>query len=407
MATRVVTGKVDELEGELSALISHVQQEKERVSSNFQQLHALLTVKEQSLLQEMDEVVIRARHELAEKRELLKELFNAREGLERDLSKNKLKGVLEKNLRTLEDKIGDELSSVLSVGWVELEWKREQLEHSINEVCKVVTLRPFKSEDYSLKLRPIWSREGTEHGEIQDPMQIAIDNKTHNIFVADFSANRIQVFSEEGSHLYKIPSAEAPIGIALTEEYIFVSSSNTLSKIKRSNNKSVKSVKTEKSVCGIDIDKNINIYGCEDENKSVIVYQNNLKFLKRINLNTSQIKPNTQTHSIKLYKDNMYIMFGGDSPPFNLQIFSLEGELVRCLIPESEIGLSYFFSIDQLGNLIVADWGRNQIKIFSNRGELIHTINNEEFNFPTGIAINKNNRIIVAQRNKECSLLTF
>ena len=407
MATRVVTGKVDELEGELSALISHVQQEKERVSSNFQQLHALLTVKEQSLLQEMDEVVIRARHELAEKRELLKELFNAREGLERDLSKNKLKGVLEKNLRTLEDKIGDELSSVLSVGWVELEWKREQLEHSISEVCKVVTLRPFKSEDYSLKLRPIWSREGTEHGEIKDPMQIAIDNKTHNIFVADFSANRIQVFSEEGSHLYKIPSAEAPIGIALTEEYIFVSSSNTLSKIKRSNNKSVKSVKTEKSVCGIDINKNINIYGCEDENKSVIVYQNNLKFLKRINLITSQIKPNTQTHSIKLYKDNMYIMFGGDSPPFNLQIFSLEGELVRCLIPESEIGLSYFFSIDQLGNLIVADWGRNQIKIFSNRGELIHTINNEEFNFPTGIAINKNNRIIVAQRNKECSLLTF
>ena len=62
-----------------------MQQEKERVSSNFQQLHALLTVKEQSLLQEMDEVVIRARHELAEKRELLKELFNAREGLERDL----------------------------------------------------------------------------------------------------------------------------------------------------------------------------------------------------------------------------------------------------------------------------------------------------------------------------------
>ena len=115
----------------------------------------------------MDEVVIRARHELAEKRELLKELFNAREGLERDLSKNKLKGVLEKNLCTLEDKIGDELSSVLSVGWVELEWKREQLEHSINEVCKVVTLRPFESEDYSLKLRPVWSREGTEHGEIK------------------------------------------------------------------------------------------------------------------------------------------------------------------------------------------------------------------------------------------------
>ena len=72
----------------------------------------------------------------------------------------------------------------------------------------------------------------------------------------------------------------------------------------------------------------------------------------------------------------MYVMFGR-SPPFNLQIFSLEGELVRCLIPRSEIRWSYFFSIDRLVNVIVADWSENRIKIFNKEGELLHTINSE------------------------------
>ena len=399
---------------ELADLIIHVQREKERVSSNFQQLHVLLAAREHTLLQEMDKVVVRARQELAEKREVLKELDTAREGLERDLTKNILRDVLDKNLLTLEDKIGEELSRGVSVGWLELDWKKEQLEQSVIEVCKVVTLkeRPFRSEHYSLNRRPVWSQEGTGPGEIKRPFQIAIDNTTQNIFVADEGANRIQVFNEEGNHLYQIPTPEYPIGIALTEEYIFVSTQDQLLKIRKSNNKSVKSVQTEKRVWGIDIDRNTNIYGCENANKSVIVFDNNLKFLKRIKLETSQIKSNTQTHSIKLYKDSMYVMFG-DFLPFHLQIFSLEGELVRCLIPTSEIGWSYFFSIDRLGNIIVADWWDNRIKIFDKEGELIHTIDSDmlpgdqEFCSPHGVAINKKNRIIVAQGNKECSLIAL
>ena len=418
MATRVVAGgdllSVDELERELAALISHVQREKERVSSNFQQLYVLLAAREHTLLQEMDEVVVRARQELADKREVLKELDTARESLERDLTENKLREVLEKNLLTLEDKIGEELSRGVSVGWLELDWKKEQLEQSVTEVCKVVTLkeRPFRSEDYSLKLRPVWSREGTGPGEIKFPMQIAIDDSTQNIFVADNGANRVQVFDEEGNYLYKIPTAVCPIGIALTEEYIFVSTPGQLLKIRKSNNKSVKSVRTEEILWGIDIDRNMNIYVCEFDNKSVIVLDNNLKFLKKIKLETSQIKSNTNTHSIKLYKDSMYVMFG-NSPPFPLQIFSLEGELVRCLIPTSDIEWSFFFSIDQFGNIIAADWDRKQIKIFNKEGELIHTIDSDmlpgdqEFLYPRGIAINKKNRIIIAHENKECNLLAF
>ena len=108
-------------------------------------------------------------------------------------------------------------------------------------------------------------------------------------------------------------------------------------------------------------------------------------------------------------------MFGNmySPPPFYIQIFTLEGELVRCLIKQSEIRKSYFFSIDQLGNIIVTDYYGNQIKIFSKEGEVLHTITSDmlpgdqKFYYPTGVAIYRQNRIIVANLDYKCNLLAF
>ena len=144
------------------------------------------------------------------------------------------------------------------------------------------------------------------------------------------------------------------------------------------------------------------------------MFDKDLKFLKRIKLNSTQVTSDTHTYSIKLFDDNMYVMFGNmfSPPPFQLQIFTLEGELVRCLIKQSEILRSYF-SIDKLGNIIVTDIIGNQIKIFSKEGEVLHTITSDmlpgdqKFNFPNGVAIDRQNRIIVANRVYKCNLLAF
>ena len=107
-------------------------------------------------------------------------------------------------------------------------------------------------------------------------------------------------------------------------------------------------------------------------------------------------------------------MFGECVPlPFPLQIFNLEGELVKCLIKENEIRHSSFFSIDRLGNVIVTDSWENQIKIFSKEGDVLHTITSamlpgdQKFDYPQGVAIDKQNRIIVAHCNIKCNLLAF
>ena len=408
---------VDELERKLIDLSEQVELKKEEVRSNFQQLHDLLVVRETFLLREMDEIVIRVRQEITEKRTKLQQLHTAREGLERDLTHNKFKKLLEKNLRAIEDEIGEDVARGVNVGWMVLDWKIEQLEQSVIEVCKVVTLkeRPLTRIDYSARKCPVWSHDGIVSDDISNPQQLAIDDKTQNIFVTDYSAERIQVFDVEGNHLYQISTPPEPVGITLSDEYIFVSTRDKLVKIEKSNNQSIKSVKTKHRVWGIDTNNDTDIYGCELYNQSIVVFDKNLKFLKGIKLKTTQVTSSTYTRSIKLYEDKMYVMFDGwsSSLPFPLQIFNLEGELVKCLIKQNEISGSDFFSIDRLGNIIVTDWRKHQIKIFSKEGDVLHTITSamlpgdQKFSYPQGVAIDKQNRIIVAHQNKKCNLLAF
>ena len=261
----------------------------------------------------------------------------------------------------------------------------------------------------------MWSHDGTGSCQIIEPSQLVIDVSTQNIFVADSWDNRIQVFNPEGNHLYEISTPPNPIGIALTDNFIFVSTNNNiLLKIEKSSNKYIKSVQSENDVFGIESSKNSDIYVCEYSNQSIVVFDEYLKFQKRIKLHSTHLNPNTYTYNMKLHEDNMYVMFGHpSSPPFHLQIFTLEGELVRSLIKQSEIRYSYFFSIDQLGNIIVADWKGNQIKIFSKEGEVLHTIANNmlpgdwKIRSPLGVAVDQQNRIILAHCDQKCNLLAF
>ena len=413
MATRVVAVEVtgiEEMEGRLIELVEQVEREKEKTRDTFQQLHSLLLIREGALLRELDEVVVEARQEFKEKREVLQELQTTKESAERELTKNKLKELLQKNLRNIEDEILEELSRPLNVTWVEVEWKREQLEQSIIKVSNVVKMKekPFSNEDYSLKLRPVWYHQGT--GIIENPNQLAIDTLSGNIFVADCNTWNIQVFDNAGHYLYRIRTPPGPIGLCLSDEFTFVTTyQQKLVKIQISNKKTIKSVVTENEVYGMDISSNI--YVCEINNKSVSMFDKELNFLKRIPLMSPHFTPDTVTYSIRLYENTTYVMFGESD--YCLQVFSQDGQLIRGVLRCSDIKESYFFSLDGFGNIIVADYSEHRIKIFSNSGNLIHTISNDtltkdqKLSGPKGISVDKQSNIVVAHHNWECSLIAF
>ena len=184
--------------------------------------------------------------------------------------------------------------------------------------------RPFRTEDYSLKLRPVWYHEGAGSSVIVAPEQLAIDTKSGNIFVTEYGTKKIQVFDNAGHYLYHIPTPPEPIGLCLSDEFIFIATDERkLVKIQMSNKTTVKSVVTEHRVWSLDISSNI--YGCELFNKSVSVFDKNLNFLKRIPLKSPHFTFGTQTYSIKLYENNMYVMFSGSG--YRLQVFSQDGQL--------------------------------------------------------------------------------
>ena len=70
--------------------------------------------------------------------------------------------------------------------------------------------------------------------------------------------------------------------------------------------------------------------------------------------------------------------------------------MIRSVIQSSDIQYS-FFSLDQTGNIIVADYEGHRIKIFSNSGHLIHTISNynitedQKLYHLTGLSVDKQN----------------
>ena len=411
VAVREVTG-IEEMERRLVELVEQVEREKEKTRDTFQQLHSLLIVREGALLRELDEVVIEARQELKDKKKTFEVLRAAKESTERDLNMNLLKELQKQNLKNIEDKIREEVSKQLNVTLVEVEWKREQLEQSIVEVSKVVKMkdRPFRTEDYSLKLRPVWYHEGTGSSVIYSPYQLTIHTKTGNIFVADCDIKKIQVFDNAGHYLYHIPTPPYPIGLCLSDKFIYVTTrEQKLVKIQISDKKTIKSVVTEEDVYGVDISNNI--YVCKYFYRSVIVFDKNLNFFNRIPLQSPHFTSDTQTYSIRLYENNLYVMFGYCD--YRLQVFSQDGQLIRGVIRSSDIKISFFFSLDRIGNIFVADCSGDQIKIFSNSGKLIHTISNDtitedqKLSRPTGISVDKQYNIIVANRSKKCNLIAF
>eukprot|EP00800_Vazella_pourtalesii_P000405 TRINITY_DN10380_c0_g1_i1.p1 TRINITY_DN10380_c0_g1~~TRINITY_DN10380_c0_g1_i1.p1 ORF type:complete len:241 (+),score=32.57 TRINITY_DN10380_c0_g1_i1:91-813(+) len=197
MANRTSQNFLRGLEQHLESLIEHVQLEKERVCDTFKQLHNMLTAKEESLLLELDELFILARHELKEKKQILLELESSKEVLQKELTQNKLQSVLVKNLQNLEDTVEEVMDKDISVSWVELEWNRRQFEQSVVNVCKVVssTKKTLRTEDYSRSC-PVWSRDATETTRIHNPKQLTIDTTSENILVADYTGNRVQVFDK-------------------------------------------------------------------------------------------------------------------------------------------------------------------------------------------------------------------
>ena len=161
----------------------------------------------------------------------------------------------------------------------------------------------LKEVNYHNKTTPIIesSKRGSKSGEIK-PRGVTVDDKSNNIFVADYWNDRVQVFDSNGKYLYKFGDNEPgkmnrPHGIGIYEDKVYVTQFcgkgvNVYdikgNYINQFGNHVIES-ETMSHPTGLAVShKNGDIYVCDLYKDIIFVYTNELKY--KVSFGESNIK---------------------------------------------------------------------------------------------------------------------
>ena len=210
--------------------------------------------------------------------------------------------------------------------------------------------------------------KGKEQGQFDDPMCIAVSDKSRILAVADYSNKRIQIFSFEGNFLREKALEAGTSSVAFTD------SGDLLSFVARDDNK-------------------------------LPLYTEGGQFIRYI--------------SDEHVKVPWYITVGSDG---RITICDIGDETIKVLTPDGKNLLQSFSApgsyqepwcvVYQQDKIFVSYPEVNRVTVFNNAGEYLYDIGSEgsgdgQLLFPCGLAIDKFNRLIVCDRgNSRLQLFT-
>ena len=223
--------------------------------------------------------------------------------------------------------------------------------------------------DYATKLQPVKSfgSVGTGLAQFSDPWSIAIDFDNY-IYISDHINNRVQVFSQECTYLYKIGDdsrMNSPIGITIYHGKVFVLQLNgNCILIYNLNGTYIQTVGEGQltSPYGIDINKvNGDIYVCDTGNNRIQVFTQ--EFNLKASLFGDVLK---QPYDINLTEDSIFVLDARD-PCMHIYNYSLV--LIRNIVKRFS---QYVFCVDSVNNICMTDYNSGRIMMFDIEGTLIH-----------------------------------
>ena len=276
--------------------------------------------------------------------------------------------------------------------------------------------------DYSLKKKPVLAvgKEGKANNELDRPKGLALDEPNQLIYIVDSDNSRIQVVSFAGKFLKRFGFGQAilqlPWGIAVTEDNVFVTDwdLHALFQFSKKDYKLVRRTDTQRRgegqlnyPEGLCTDYNGDVYIADCGNNSVSVFSKDLNFLKH--LFTQQL---SCPSDVKVTPNSVVV---SDWRPNCIHFFSRSGALLRSCVTQGVDGMVYnpsFFCLDPAGNILITDYNRNNIKILSPSGQLMHTIGKEghrrgELFCPSGICLSQTGTIFVISKSDNFGLQSF
>ena len=255
----------------------------------------------------------------------------------------------------------------------------------------------------------VTGKQGIAPGELSWTHGVAIDEATHQIFVANY--NRVVIFSETGEYICQLSIGQLtmPLGITIHGDSVYVSSwDNTVSRFSLIDMSLVRKIGGFRLNNGrfmnpsqLTTDPIGRVFIADTFNNRICIDDPDLNHLYII-----YIGSRTYPSSVKISRDRLYVLCLYDKPC--LHVLTLGGDKLHSLITRGEgtdVLEPSFFCLDPLNNFVMTDYRSHTIRVFSPEGNLLHTIGREGhqpgmFYYSTGVAVTPNGRLVcVSDKN--------
>ena len=365
-------GVSNKLQSKVNSFRKMIERKKLEVRRVSKEMRSLIETKEEEIIRELDDVWEKVNTKVEEKKletqKLIEEMETLKLEMELKIKKLNSKSNTEIKISDKIDLVKREMDS--NIPNVKLSWRMDELKYCIDRMCRCDQHTLVYNKDTRHQLE--WSKceKGKEDNQLYGPWGITTNPMNDNIYVADLSNNKVQIFSREGEWIRSVKDEEMknPEKIIFHNQSIYVQCRTTILKLTEFPEKKEKSKSYSFDLRGICTD-NIYIYVGVRKGMNLIVLTLNLIKENRISLKTEFCNQNTEIRDISLSQEFFYILLSGTE--FPIQVFSREGILTRCVVKKDSINSAYCFCLDQQHNIFVADNGDSKVKIFSNEGKLL------------------------------------
>ena len=150
------------------------------------------------------------------------------------------------------------------------------------------------------------------------------------------------------------------------------------------------------------------VFIADTRNDRICIHDPDLNHLRNIT-HPSMSKP----FDVKVSRDRLYVLCPYNNPC--LLVLTLEGDKLHSLTTSGK-GMDVldpcFFCLDPFNNFVLSDQKSHSIRVFSSKGNLLHTIGREGheqgmFNSPQGVAVTPNGRLVCVSWNENYGLQIF
>ena len=399
MATAYSLGdRKDNYELELSRV-------REKMKTKFVELTDCLKARESELLRELDNILasyLSYRSQLEKVNERKRDLETTKSFHQNKIPTSPNKSVHE----TCIAHVITELKSIkipIEPKMITFECDSNKMFSELNKLGKLVE-KVRSGIDFKSKKQPLLSvcEKGKGMEQLNYPHGVTVDNRTGNIYIADDDNNCVKVFDSTGKYLFKFGDNEGegkmycPIGLAIYKDKILITQSNNCILNYQLNGKFIYRIGRQGrgelefiNFFSLTIDEsNGDIYICDYNNNRIQVLNNDFSFKSQFG--NDKLK---YPRDVKLSKEYIYVL--DESNPC-LHLFNHNHILQKSVISRGKgmevIDPSFFF-VDQTDNILISDSRSNFIHIFNTEFQLIHKISVS--NYPTGVTVDKQGRVIV------------